>query len=324
MNCQNCGAESQPGDSTCARCGTALATPAPTPPDSLPLATPWPRYWARALDLVLWTILLGILLGVFMPQILDTSDRADERLREQLLGVVLLPFAMAGDAVTYMLFGNTPGKWVAGLRVRDVSGQKLTPLRYLRRSSGVYLNGLALGLGLIAIFTLIHQYRRASSGALTSWDERNDSRVQHVRGGLLRTGVTAALVVTLAAGSTGLGEYLGTMSPEDQLRLIATVANQGTPTMIDTKTRLDRVSVVAGNVVQYDYTLLDVSAGETEGTALYPGSDGDTRREIAKQVCHDLSFVFDQDGHVRFRYADRQGKLLGAIDISRSDCTQKT
>jgi uncharacterized RDD family membrane protein YckC len=313
VNCQNCGAELQPGDSTCARCGTALTV---SPP---PLAGPWPRYWARSLDLTLWIMLCAFLLGIFAPQLLDAAP-ADERVQEQLLGLILLPFALAGDALTYLLFGNTPGKWAAGLRVRDVADQKLKPLRYLARNSRVYLHGLALGLGLISIVTLIHQYRRVRSGALSSWDERLESRVQHVRGGMVRTGVTATVTLTLAIAGMALGKYVEHLSPEDSLQWVASVANRGAPRMLDEHTRLDRVSVGPGLVLQYDYTLLDQHAGEAQETAFDAGA---LHEKVAKSVCEDLSFVFDQNGRVRFRYVDPDGKPLVDVEVSKADCTKK-
>jgi uncharacterized RDD family membrane protein YckC len=323
MNCQTCGAETRPGDSACAHCGTPLATSppppadAPAPPDVPPLAGPWPRYWARTLDLTLWTLLCAFALGVFAPQWLDATFPTNERLQEQLLGLILLPFAMAGDAITYMLFGNTPGKWAAGLRVRDVAGQKLKPLRYLARNARLYLNGLALGLGLIAIITLIHQYRRVSPGALTSWDERLDSRVRRVRGGILRTSVTATLVLVVLVGSVGLGEYTKNMSPEDNLQWIAAIANRGAPSMLTEHTRLDRVSVAPGLVLQYDYTLLDV---DSQQTAIDTAA---VRKEMAGSMCDDLLPGLDPNARVRFRYANRQGKPLAAVDISKADCPEK-
>jgi uncharacterized RDD family membrane protein YckC len=310
MNCQNCGAELQPGDAACPRCATAPAV-------SPQLARSWPRYWARSLDLTLWTLVCTAVLGVFAPQLLDAGDPAHERLQEQLLGLILLPFAMALDALTYLLCGNTPGKWAAGLRVRDEAGEKLKPLRYLARNARIYLNGLALGLGLIAIFTLIHQYRRVNSGALTSWDERLDSRVQHVRGGILRTSVTATVVLAVLVGTVGFGEYAKHMSPEDNLQWMAAMANRRAPSMLDEHTRLDRVSVAPGLVLQYDYTLLDENSQETQ-------FDSEVlRRQVAKSVCDDLSFVFDQNARVRFRYADRQGRPLAAVDVAKADCTKK-
>jgi len=286
-------------------------------PDTAPLADPWPRYWARSLDLTLWILLCTAVAGVFVPQLLEATDPANERLHEQLLGLILLPFAMAGDALTYVLFGNTPGKWAVGLQVRDVAGQKLKPLRYLTRNARIYLHGLALGLGIISIITLIHQYQRAKAGNLTSWDERLDSRVQRVRGGIVRTGITATVVLLVLVGSFGLGEYVKHMTPEDNLQWMAALANRGAPSMIDEHIRFDRVSVAPGLLLQKDYTMVDENSQQTaiDTNAL--------RKKLAKSVCDDLLPALDQNARVRFRYADREGEPLAAVDISRADCTKK-
>jgi uncharacterized RDD family membrane protein YckC len=298
---------------------SATAPPAevPAPSDAAPLADPWPRYWARSLDLTLWIVLCTAVVGIFVPQLLEASDPSNERLHEQLLGLILLPFAMAGDVLTYVLFGNTPGKWAVGLRVRDVAGQKLKPLRYLARNARIYVNGLALGLGIFSIFTLIHQYQRAKGGNLTSWDVRLDSRVQRVRGGILRTSITATVVLAILVLSVGLGEYAKYMTPEDNLQWMAAIANRAAPSMVDEHIRFDRVSVAPGLVLQYDYTMVDESSQRTtiDTNAL--------RQAIAKSVCDDLLPALDKNARVRYRYADREGQPLATVDISRADCPKK-
>lgn len=254
------------------------------------------------------------MLGAFVPQLLE--DAGNDRLHDQLLGLILLPFAMAGDALTYMLFGNTPGKWATGLRVRDVAGQKLKPLQYLARNARIYVHGLALGLGIFAIVTLMHQHRKVRSGALTSWDEKLDARVRRVRGGIVRTSVTATVVLVVFLGTVGLGEYARHMSPEENLQWIAAIANHGGPSMLDEHLRFDRVSVTPGLVLQYDYTLLDPNSQTTIDTDAL-------RRKVSRSVCDDILSGLDPNARVRFRYADRDGKPLAAVDISKADCAKK-
>jgi len=319
MNCHNCGAELQPTESACAHCGAASTI------STLPLAGAWPRFWARSLDVTLWLLLCGAVLEFRAPTLLDAGGSANAHLVEQFLGLMSLPVAMAGDALTYMLFGNTPGKWAAGLRVRDLAGNKLRPLQYLLRNSRVYVHGLALGLWLIAIVTMIEQYRRVRSGALTSWDVRLESRVLHVRGGMLRVSLAASVVLMLAlsvlagllVGTFGLPEWAKPMSPEENLQWMASIANENAPSMLDERIRLDRVSVAPGLVLQFDHTLINENLPETS-------FDTDLqRKQVVKSVCENLSFALDQHARVRFRYADRDGKPLGAIDVSKADCTKE-
>ena len=285
------------------------------------LAGPWPRYWARSLDVLLWAVPIALVGGALVPQLSDIGAALGERASDQILGIIVLPFAMAADALTYALFGNTPGKWLAGLAVRDTAGGRLGRQRYLKRNGAVYLNGLALGVGLVALFTLSRQYRRVNSGALTSWDRWQDSRVVRVRGGVWRTSLTAGLYLVLLAASIGAGMYFGNMTPQDKLQLIASAANPDRPTMLDDTVRLDRVYVAPGLVVEFDYTVLGTS--EADPGVFAERLEQNARADLVRQFCTDLTMVADVGGSVRWHYADETGRLLHAIEVSKKDCVTR-
>lgn len=282
------------------------------------LAAAWPRYWARALDLFLWLALLAVAAGALVPQITELGGGLGQRVSDQILGLILMPFAMACDALTYCLFGNTPGKRLAGLRVCDAAGGKLPALRYLARNGGVWINGLALGVGIVALFTLVHQYRCVGSGALTSWDRRQESRVVRVRRGFWRTPATATIYLVLTVGCFALGHYLGNLSPQEQLEFVASAANPRKPTMVDDTVRIDRVYVAPGLVLEYDYTVLGMSAADAATFAEQLEKAG--RADLVRQFCTDFTMVSDLNGRMRWRYADENGRLLHAIEVSKTDC----
>jgi len=284
-------------------------------------AGPWPRYWARSLDVTLWALLLALVGGALVPQLTDIGASLGERASDQILGIIVLPFAMAADALTFALFGNTPGKWLAGLMVRDAAGGRLARWRYLKRNAGVYVNGLALGVGLVALFTLSRQYRRVNSGELTSWDRWQESRVVRVRGGVWRTSLTAGLYLVLLGAGIGAGIYFGNMTPQDKLQLMASSANPDKPTMLDDTTRLDRVYVAPGLVLEFDYTVLGTS--EADPAVFAERVEQDARADLVKQFCTDLTMVAELGGSVRWRYADDTGRLLHAIDVSKKDCAAR-
>ena len=341
MKCQNCGASAAAAETRCAHCGAALPDPGPMAvadaepgvapaqaaphagqPASLPLAGPWPRYWARLFDLGLWLIVTGlvgaVLAGLFAPELLDRFA-AGGRLQDQVLTLALVPFAMALDALTYALFGNTPGKWLAGLRVSDEQGRKLRPLRYLRRNLGVYANGIALGLGLIALITLIHNFNKVKSGRLASWDERTEARVFRMRGGLGRT-TLAATAYLLLMGSFALLALIPEPTPEQVLQEIADSANEGTPRMTGEQLRLDRIFLAPGRVLQYDYTLLDADEG-ADLEALKTRTQSGGRSGAVNLLCRDLVDLKDFGARVRFRYADRANRTLVTFEASQKDCS---
>jgi uncharacterized RDD family membrane protein YckC len=182
-----------PSGTTAAPASPALekfAPPPASPPppqkgDAVPtiLARPWPRYWARMLDVFLFLLLVAIpvaaLFPVFYANVTHVADG-------QLLYLLGLPFAMVLDAIVYLLCGNTPGKWLGGIRVLDVNGRKVGFTQYLKRDFMVYFLALGFGIGLVALFTLISSHKKSGS--------RQDSE---------------------------LGSRLGNTSIRDEIRLLA-------------------------------------------------------------------------------------------------------
>jgi len=294
----------------------AVATADPAEP--IELAGAWPRGWARSLDITLWIVPLAMAAGALVPQLSELGGSLGERVKDQIFGMILLPLALVCDALTYALFGNTPGKRLAGLRVCAAVGGKLPLARYLARSAGVWLNGLGLGLGIVGLFTLGHQYRRVRSGALTSWDRRQESRVFRARRGLWRIPVTATICVLLAGGCIAFGEYFANMTPQQKLELMAAAADPRKPTMLDDTVRIDRVWLAPGLVVEYDYTVLGMAAADA--TVFGERLEKNSRPELVRKFCTDFTVVSDQNGRIRWRYADETGRLLHAIEISKSDC----
>jgi uncharacterized RDD family membrane protein YckC len=65
------------------------------------------------------------------------------------------------DAVAYALFGNTLGKWTAGIKVKSVSGDKVSFLTYLKRNFGMYLFGYGAGIPIVNLVTMGSNYSRA-------------------------------------------------------------------------------------------------------------------------------------------------------------------
>lgn len=294
---------------------TAEAVAAAGTAEPLELAAAWPRFWARSLDITLWIVPLAIAAAAFVPQLSELGGSLDERVNDQLFGLFLLPLALVCDALTYALFGNTPGKRLAGLRVCDAAGGKLPWGRHFARNAGVWLNGLGLGVGLVALFTLVHQYKRVRSGALTSWDQRQESRVARVRRGVWRTPATATIYVVLTVGCLGFGQYFASMTPQQQLEFMAAAASPGKPTMLDDTLRIDRVWVAPGLVLEYDYTVLGMSHADPAIFAERLDKD-----VLVHQFCTELSVVSDLNGRARWHYADETGRLLHTIEVSKSDC----
>src|SRR5882762_6766806 len=86
-------------------------------PVEIDIATPWRRFWARSLDLILGACLIGFMLGTVRPSFYQPGGFGAAH--SQLFGWLMTPAVMVLDAVIYALFGNTAGKAIAGIAVRD-------------------------------------------------------------------------------------------------------------------------------------------------------------------------------------------------------------
>jgi uncharacterized RDD family membrane protein YckC len=170
-------------------------------------AGPWRRFWARQCDLLLLAMLIGFLIGAVQPSILLAFARFGA-FADQVLGWVLLPAVIVAEAAVHALFGTTPGKSLAGLRVRDVDGNSPDFWTYLRRSFGVWWYGLGTGFPFLTLVTQVLSYQRVKSGEAAVWDLRNDTRVIAVSPAPVRTWIAAGawlLLIALSAVLSTIG-----------------------------------------------------------------------------------------------------------------------
>jgi hypothetical protein len=111
------------------------------------------------------------------------------------------------NALMLGLIGTTPGKAIFGIRVRGSGLQRLGFLVALRRELSVWVFGLAMGIPVVAFFTLVAAYLHLKKYGRATWDEtlndggfvvlyRQPSFLQftlNLVGAVLLAGVVAAL-----------------------------------------------------------------------------------------------------------------------------------
>jgi uncharacterized RDD family membrane protein YckC len=287
-----------------------------TPGNSPPvLAAPWPRFWARNLDMLLMMLLLLPLLvavGLLVPGVADILDGQKS---QWLLAILVVPLLLTMEAVCYTLCGNTPGKRLAGIRVLDARGGKLTFRRYLSRCFKLYVWGLGLGIPLVTLITMLRSHAAAAAGKLSRWDESLDTRAVRVRPGTWRTVLTAvvylSLVVLLVAGE------LMTESPDNTLRSYAFAASIGLPKMINENMRLDSVKAMPDRVLQYNFSIV--------GRDEWDDSHYDTIRTRMKELlCSDPDAKPSRDlgSTYRYLYHDQAGKPLRQVQVTSQECAR--
>ncbi|RWP23071.1 RDD family protein [Mesorhizobium sp.] len=135
----------------------------------VPLAGPWIRFFARCLDIWLATIVVTLSLGVVLTLYFPSAMLALNGTNEQVLGLVLLPLIMILLALFAASFGNTVGKAIFGIKVRNLTDRG-SLVYFLKREMRVWTEGLAIGIPFIALFTQGSQFRKVSAGQPASYD----------------------------------------------------------------------------------------------------------------------------------------------------------
>ena len=96
------------------------------------------------------------------------------------------------------MFGTTPAKWLFGIRVAQPSGNLLSFPDALNRSFLVFVQGVGLGIPLVALFTQLFAYRRLTTTGTTLWDTSANAVVLHKKWGVFRALLcTAAVFIVL-------------------------------------------------------------------------------------------------------------------------------
>lgn len=136
-----------------------------------PQVRPWVRYWARTADLLVFIMLAGMVVGLIHPEWAEANDT--------VFGLVLLVAYNFVEALMLSVWGNTPMKWILGVRVRDRSGRKLGYSAALGRCFKVWIKGEGLGIPLVSLITHITAYNTLANHGVTSWDREGGFTVSH-------------------------------------------------------------------------------------------------------------------------------------------------
>ncbi|HML53507.1 MAG TPA: RDD family protein [Solidesulfovibrio magneticus] len=150
-------------------------------------ATRWPRFFARTFDIWWETLLITLLLGMILRYYsVEFANWIRGPWADQIFGMFCLPAGLILDAVLYIFFGNTPGKALLGLKVCSLDDRPLNYRQYLNRNYSVWIKGIAFGLPVVNIFTMLYQFSRLGIGRQASYDEYSGYRVRANPIGLLR------------------------------------------------------------------------------------------------------------------------------------------
>lgn len=170
-----------------------------TPPR---VRAPWRRYFARTLDLTLCSAAIEIVLaGAFRVNL-----AAQSRAAELLIAIFGMFLLIVLEPLLLSKLGTTPGKWILGLSVMQVSGCRLTYSEAQYRTFGALYKGMGFSVPFWSWYRLCKCYNSCTDGEALPWedgsvlilrDEKKWRAAAYL--GVWALGVGAVILVSLSA-----------------------------------------------------------------------------------------------------------------------------
>jgi len=226
MFCSQCGTENPSEARFCHKCGKTLAgepsqlilSNQPKAPKSTDESKtflvgsyhPWRRLFARTVDIstlgLLALIIVVVGVGILFPSKAEAFAKALEN--QIVAGIILLLLWIPLEAILLSTLGSTPAKWLFGISVKTSNVGNLSFQLALHRSFLVALQGMAMGIPLVAFFTQVFAYNRLTKTGTTLWDTAANTVVTHKTWGAGRAivcvlSVFCVLVLISALNATG-------------------------------------------------------------------------------------------------------------------------
>jgi uncharacterized RDD family membrane protein YckC len=175
---------------------------------------PWRRYFGRMLDMIvvgapMW-LAVGFLLGHLSPQLHNLLFAAGGVASNVVVSTVLTCVLMVPAlALVIGLSGTSPGKWVFGTRITRRDGRPIGVASALAREGHLLVSGLALGIPLVSLFTLVASRARLVGDDVAAWDEGRPWLVTHREDGPLQVTLFVFGVVAWLAANVALRMLVG-------------------------------------------------------------------------------------------------------------------
>ena len=147
-----------------------LREPPPLPEGAVKAFNPWQRFWARTLDLALADLAVMTVLSLVFHVSVITNDST---LFSAGTTILIWLVVLAAEPLLLSTWGNTPGKWLLGLRLEDYFGDKLTWGAGFIRCCRVLVTGYGLYIPICSIWRHWKCYKACRDWQTISYDEEN-------------------------------------------------------------------------------------------------------------------------------------------------------
>lgn len=204
LRCTECGASVRSAHKSCSECGAprrffevlsgASRKPKPEIPSVVEAYVPldeekngangafnrgrttsglWARYCAKQIDAALFllpaVLATQVTVMIAVPNMVDYNGEFSGPW--QVYGVITLFYVAIIEAISISAFRSTIGKALAGISITAASGGRLNLWRSVARSIRVVIQGLGLGIPLIALITQIVAFQYVQKNGAAGWDK---------------------------------------------------------------------------------------------------------------------------------------------------------
>lgn len=146
-------------------------------PEMLTLSAPcpWRRYAARGLDLLIYGLLWNAIARCIFRLNLGSGFYANWlfTLVDTAVGVLLM---LLIEPVLLHFWGTTPGKWLFGMEIRTLNGEKLAIRTGFYRTWQVFTGGMGWDIPIWSWYRLYKNYQASTAGELP-WDIDNGCHI---------------------------------------------------------------------------------------------------------------------------------------------------
>ena len=210
MFCVKCGSKAVAGAAFCFSCGVQL--PSANTSEVVPVVAsetkdavietksnilePWFRYIARLIDFSWFSTVVLVLARLVAA---DRVARFDPAGAQVLLTIVTLWLWCIVEPIFLSRGGESPGKWVCGIRLVPVGTWAPGFETYFERSARVLGRGLFLGVPALSLLAMGQAFFRLRKCGRTWWDEALNIDVECRYTGLGRLILAVAVFIALVS-----------------------------------------------------------------------------------------------------------------------------
>ena len=166
--------------------------------------SPSERFLARLIDLYIVFMAVNLMLKgitIYFPILIKI-------LNSPLIDLGLIFFIhviyIFIEAIILTKKGATFGKWIFGLKIRDIEGNKPTFICALKRSFLVWVNGM--GMGFLTFFTILDSFNHLVNEGTTTWDQKGNFFISQDKTGSLQRILMVIILLVIISSFFYLGK----------------------------------------------------------------------------------------------------------------------